>query len=105
MGTWSPGAEVDEISDHLDYAAALFRMRSREIQRELENLTSTFNDEILAATDWARKVGLIEEDDWTDEVGEPFLPVAVLKVDISPVPDVATMFRERVTTLRGGAHD
>lgn len=105
MSEWNIDPEVDVVTDRLDDAAERFRAQSRALVVQLSRLKDLYDAEILAATYWACKVGLIEEADWTDEVGEPFLPVAQLQVVMEPVPDVATMFRDRVALLRGGAHE
>lgn len=92
--------KVDEIADHLGEVSEAFRCRRDLLLRMLEEAKQSYDDEILAVEDWAIRSCLIDSDEWRDEAGEPFLPVARVEVLTDPVSDVATMFRERVAELR-----
>jgi hypothetical protein len=97
---------VDELADRLGDAADTFRARRDELLRALSDAKDAYDDAVLDAEDWAHKEGLIRScqstvlsETWTDANGEPFLPVAKCEVVTDPLPDLATMFRERVAEL------
>lgn len=92
---------VDEMADRLQDAAEDFRDKRAELLGQLEEAKDAYIRELFAAEAWAVEQGLIENDEWTDEQGEPFLPWARTEVITEPVPDLGTSFRERMAELRG----
>lgn len=91
---------VDEMADRLQDAAEIFRTRRAEILTQLEQAKDAFTTEVLAAEDWAVEEGLIENVEWTDEHGETFLSLPRTEVIAEAIPDLGTLFRERVASLR-----
>ena len=92
--------QVDEIADKLADAAEVFLARRDRLIAKLQKEKSIYDAVVLETEDWAVRAGLIDDENWTDGAGEPFLPVAKLEILTGPVADIATLFRERVATLR-----
>jgi len=94
--------EVDEIADRLQDAAEDFRDRRATLLGELAAAKDVYADAVIAAEDWAVANGLIDAPEWTDEQGELFLPWPLTEVTAELVPDLGTLFRERVADLTEG---
>lgn len=91
---------VDQIADTLADAAEIFRVRRDRLLAELQREKVAYDAVVLETEAWAAREKVIPSVTWTDDAGEPFLPVARLEVSIDPVPDLVTLFRERIATLR-----
>ena len=96
--------EVDRLSDRLADAAEKFRSRRDELLKEIKKACEELDAECVATEKWALKQGLIDSEDWTDDAGEPFFPVLHFRVEAAEVPDLSTLFRERVASLASGEH-
>lgn len=94
---------VDVLADRLGDAAETYRSRRDKLLVQLSQAKDAYDTMVFAAEEWAHKEGLITLDPqelWVDEEGEPFLPTARCDVLVDIVPDLATMFRERVAGLK-----
>ena len=94
---------VDQIADTLADAAEIFRVRRDKLLAELQKEKDAYDAIVLETEDWAVLEKVIPSATWTDGAGEPFLPVARLEVLMDPVPDLVTLFRERIAALRDGS--
>lgn len=94
---------VDETADVLQDAAEAFQLRRAELLGQLEEAKDAFADAIFAAERVAVEHGIIPDEEWTDEEGEPFLPFVLTEVVAEEIPDMGTLFRNRVEHV--GRHD
>lgn len=92
--------QVDEIADRLQDAAENFRKRRTELIAQLEAAKDELAEELMMAEDWAIKQALIDDESWRDEEGDLFLPWVRTEIVAEEVPDLGTLFRERVEDLR-----
>lgn len=93
---------IDLMADRLADAAEEFIRERARLLDELEKVQDRFHAELFAAERWAIEERLIDSEDWVDGSGEPFLWVGHTEVVAEIVPDVRTLFVERVAFLSGG---
>lgn len=94
--------ELDEVADRLGDAVDAYRERREKLLGELTDVLVTYEDAITDAGTWAMEVGLIDSLSWMDEDGDTFLPLAPVDAETAArteVPDMITLFRERVANL------
>jgi hypothetical protein len=91
--------EIDEIADRLEDAADDFRDLRRDLIARLVEASNKFQEEMIDVADWVFERGLIDDPNWVDEEGEPFLWTGGHDITVRPVESLGTMFRERVASL------